>query len=272
MEVIFKQPEKPFSEFSNSYKNKAIQKLCKAVDIITYSNPSSFFTHLLNNGYGKDEILPIVYQQTIDPVLENISRLYRSSPLTHKVSVLSLVANNFPFEKLESLFGITQSQYTTAKKKNISHQATLQPRKKTKEKKGNEISNETISLLVQFCVLNSDEISDPRIRLTPWLDFEIPEYSQEITYNLKEPKKKIYTLLKQHQRELKLSLSSFYKYIPKNFIKSKKRTDLCPLCSYSRSNISSCSHNNTIINDSTLPTSDSSPIIIGKFFQHLNFY
>lgn len=53
--------------------------------------------------------------------------------------------------------------------------------------------------------------------------------STSITYCLKETKKWLFNIFKIENPNINISLPTFYKYIPKKFIYSKKRTDVCPI-------------------------------------------
>ena len=55
------------------------------------------------------------------------------------------------------------------------------------------------------------------------------EYSTEIKYSLLKTKKEIYETMIT-EKEISISISTYYKLIPKNIIKSKKQTDMCNIC------------------------------------------
>lgn len=61
------------------------------------------------------------------------------------------------------------------------------------------------------------------------LQKELSEYSTKIKYSLLKTKKEIYEDMKI-KNNISISLSTFYKLIPNNIIKSKKQTDMCNIC------------------------------------------
>lgn len=61
------------------------------------------------------------------------------------------------------------------------------------------------------------------------IEKELSQYSTKIKYSLSKTKKEIYESMKI-KNEISVSISTFYKLIPKNIIKSKKQTDMCNIC------------------------------------------
>ena len=59
-------------------------------------------------------------------------------------------------------------------------------------------------------------------------------YSTEIKYSLLKTKKEIYENMKI-KNEISVSISTYYKLIPKNIIKSKKQTNMCNICNLKNS-------------------------------------
>ena len=59
-------------------------------------------------------------------------------------------------------------------------------------------------------------------------------YSTKIKYSLLKTKKEVYENMKINN-EISISISSFYKLIPNNIIKSKKQTDMCNICNLEKS-------------------------------------
>ena len=55
------------------------------------------------------------------------------------------------------------------------------------------------------------------------------EYSTKIKYSLSKAKKEICEDMKL-KNEISISVSTFYKLVPNNIIKIKKRTDMCNIC------------------------------------------
>ena len=63
---------------------------------------------------------------------------------------------------------------------------------------------------------------------------ELSEYSTKIKYSLLKTKKEIYNDMKK-ENIISMSISTYYKLIPSNIIKSKKQTDMCNICNLKKS-------------------------------------
>lgn len=61
------------------------------------------------------------------------------------------------------------------------------------------------------------------------IEKEMTEYSTKIKFSLNKSKKEIYECMVL-ENKINIHISTFYKLIPNNIIKSKKKTDMCNIC------------------------------------------
>ena len=102
--------------------------------------------------------------------------------------------------------------------------------KKTNKNKNYSLKREIIKKLLAYVLKYCSETSQASNKkignIYKDIEKEMNEYSTKIKYSLSKTKKEIYEDMKL-KNEISISVSTFYKLIPNNIIKSKKRTAIC---------------------------------------------
>ena len=168
---------------------------------------------------------------------------------------------------------MTKNEYTYSKKiKNIKKTTLNNINKKNKK---NSVKKENIKKIIKAILNNSFNISQPTKKspgkIYEEIEKEINNYSTKIKYSLLKTRKEIYENMVLNN-EISISISTFYKLVPNNIIKSKKLTDMCNICNLKKSlekTKNSCTSNNTpvpeIIENDLMAISQHE-----KFYKHQN--
>lgn len=231
--VNFTSATKPFSSLGASTKRERIAMLKKAFLFVSGGNLNSFIKHFLTQTeFGKTEFIPLIQNQKLNGIIDNLKDLLKSAPQKHLPALRSLVTSSYSLKELTDMgFNITKSEFEYSRKINKNKNVSLN--KKSQKDNNYSIKKEIIKKIIKKLLENSFETSQftkkaPE-KIYKDIEKEMNEYSTEIKYSLLKTKKEIYENMKI-KNEISMSLSTYYKLIPKNIIKSKKQTDMCNIC------------------------------------------
>src|SRR5579871_5408062 len=196
--------------------------------------------------------LDLQYQDKYKNIINNIKELYENTTHNNKYKVLSLVSNDYIRKELLDIgFKFSPGQFTRSRKTDI----IFLNKKKLYNK---EIDPTYLSLLyensqeaVNRTVYIKEIIKDNNMNLDKISLKRKSSDSEDIQPILSNKKIKIYTPVrylnnsisnlykkyKQNNPTKKISRSSFYNNIPKKYKKTKKFTDLCPICEGHKKNM-----------------------------------
>lgn len=218
-----------------STQRERISSLKKAFDFIAKEDISLFVKHLIfSTNFGKDTFLPVINEQFNSAILMNIKDLMESSPTKHLPALRSLIAGQYSLAHLQALgFSMTRNEYNYSKKIHEQRKATLHNYTRAVPPSKEKIKDETLKKIITELLKNSFPTSQPVNKklkeIYKKIENEIPEYSTKIKFSLTKTKKEIYEKMITN-KEIDISLDTYYKKIPSNFIKSKKETDKCNIC------------------------------------------
>lgn len=234
MESVTFTPEMTqFFSLGASTKRERISMLKKAFIFTAGNNLNGFIEHFLTStNFGKNMFLPVTQRIKADEFLANLKDLMSNSPPKNLPALRSLVTSSYSLkELLDNGFEMTKSEYSYSKKIKNLKKVTLQ--KNIKNNKNASVKKENIKAILKNILKDASNTSQST-RKSPGKIFEeiekeMPEYSTAIKYSLAKTKKEIYENMILN-KEISISISTFYKLIPNNIIKSLKQTDMCNIC------------------------------------------
>lgn len=236
--VQFTSQMTPFFSLGASTKRERIAMLKKAFHFVAGDNINEFINHFLNTTeFGKSFFLPAIENNKTDEFIKSLKELMLNSPPKHLPALRSLVTSSYSLKELLALgFNITKNEYTYSKKIKTSKKATLN--KQNKSNKNLSVKKENIKIILKKLLKNCSPTSQftkkSPGKIYEEIEKEIDEYSTKIKFSLKKSKKEIYETMIQ-KNEISISISTFYKLVPSNIIKSKKQTDMCNICHIKKS-------------------------------------
>ena len=229
--VNFTSTMQPFFSLGASTKRERIAMLKKAFSFVAGDDLNAFINHFLTQtAFGRTEFLPVIQNQKLNGIIDNLKDLLKSSPQKHLPALRSLVTSSYSLQELIDMgFNITKSEFEYSRK--INKNVSLN--KKSQKNNNYSLKKETIKKIIKKLLEHSFETSQftkkvPE-KIYKDIEKEMNEYSTEIKYSLLKTKKEIYENMKI-KNEISVSISTYYKLIPKNIIKSKKQTDMCNIC------------------------------------------
>lgn len=236
--VKFTSSMLPFFSLRPSTKRERIAMLKKAFHFVAGEQLEDFINHFLTSTeFGKSSFLPIINNNKMDKYLESLKELMLNSPSKHLPALRSLITSSYSLKELLDLgFSMTKNEYTYSKKIKNKKQATLN--KKNKNNENLSVKKENIKTIIKNILKNSFPTSQYTKKspgkIYEEVEKEITDYSTKIKFSLTKSKKEIYENMIQND-EISISISTFYKLIPGNIIKSKKQTDMCNICNIKKS-------------------------------------
>ena len=152
-----------------------------------------------------------------EKILKNIQKLYQNCKSNQKSNILAIVSNLFNRKYLNKLgFGITQKIYKSSKRKAENEEFGLNDYKRykplSKLKTSKEIVDDIVNHLKEYSINSGNT------------------YYNENIYYLQQTKKYVYQKYVEKNPKTKISLTTFYRKIPKYFKVPKKISDICPIC------------------------------------------
>jgi hypothetical protein len=170
------------------------------------------------------------FNDKINNILNNIKDLHNNTSRNKKYQVLSLVSNNFTRKELLQIgFKFSPGQFTKSRKDNVIISRPIQ-----------KINEEINTKYKPFLFENSREASNRTLLVKRKIDEVIDNednHCQVANKKICVPVRylnnsitNLYTLYKNSNLNSKMGRSSFFKNIPPEYKKAKKRTDLCPIC------------------------------------------
>lgn len=243
-------PQKPFSQQKGGQKYRNIKCLNDILKFLSGDNINELLNTYLISKEGKyimDE-LGLQFKDQNKNIINNIKKLHESTNKNNKYKILSLVSNNYTRKELIEIgFKYSSGQFTKSRKTNI-----IIPNEKIIYN-NIKINNIYLSFLYKYSreaanrtIYIQREIKNNNINLDKNLDKNSlkrksrdDEDIQPLLSNkkicipiryLNNSKNNLFKLFKKQNPTLKMSRSSFYKNIPKEYKKATKFTDLCPIC------------------------------------------
>jgi hypothetical protein len=230
--------QKPFSQQKGGQKYRNIKCLRDILKFLSGDNINELLNAYLISKEGKhimDE-LGLQFKDQYKNIIDNIKELHENINKNNKYKILSLVSNNYTRRELiEMGFKCSSGQFTRSRKTDIIIS--------NKEEENNEEENnkEVNDTYLPFLYEHSREAANRTIYVQSSLKrkFNDDEGIQPILSNkkicipiryLNNSKINLFKLYKQQNPTIKMSRSSFYNNIPKEYKKATKFTDLCPIC------------------------------------------
>ncbi|KAJ9083418.1 hypothetical protein DSO57_1034866 [Entomophthora muscae] len=125
--VNFTSAMKPFSSLGASTKRERIAMLKKAFLFISGGNLNSFINHFLTQTeFGKTEFIPLIQNQKLNGIIDNLKDLLKSAPQKHLTALRSLVTSSYSLKELTDMgFNITKSEFEYSRKINKNKNVSL---------------------------------------------------------------------------------------------------------------------------------------------------
>ena len=169
-------------------------------------------------------------------ILENIQKLYRNSSSNQKSNILTIVSNLFSRKYLNKMgFGTTQKIYKTSKRKAENQEFYLTDYKRYKPMSKLKTSDEMINDIIEH--IKEYSIGSGKT------------YYKDKVFYLQQTKKYIYEKYKEKNPNVKLSLTTFYRIVPKYFQVPIRQSDKCPICYYGKKLMAKTQLNNNELID-----------------------
>lgn len=229
--VTFKQSQTSFNLLSNSSKSRVFNNFTKALQFIAGENIPDFIEYLFNTNFGKNNFIPIAQKLLCEPIVSNVITLYKATPASKKPSILSLIACHFNKTQLLNMdLDVSQNQIQRARDINRSNKATLHEYERTMPESKRKIEISKIEEIIKTC-LKYSQISSYSSKKTKEISgLQVEGYDFETNYILNTTKENIFQSYNLSGSQNLVSRSTFFRYIPSNFINPKKKTDMCPIC------------------------------------------
>ncbi|PVZ96729.1 hypothetical protein BB558_007347 [Smittium angustum] len=213
---------------SPSSKSKISKKLYEFAKNISGGYILDLFHYFIDkNKNGKDIKIYLDESFEENKIALNILSMHNNLEKNtfQKSNILSLIADSKSRDGLKKMgFKISNSQYTLAKIK--AQNKIFSVTKKIAGIKGKSDAGDpkTKSLILKYLYLNSRNS-----RYQCYIKNNNKRTQTPVRF-LDKSKNDIYLDNISNNPNLHISLDSFYKMIPNNFKKGKKKTDMCPVC------------------------------------------
>ena len=186
--------------------------------------------------FGKTEFLTNIQDEKALEIIENLKILMINSPQKHLPALRSLVTSSYSLSELNNLgFNMTKSKFEYSNKKiKDNKKITLNKNTNKNYSLKKEIIKKILAYVLKYCSETSQASNKKIGSINKDIEKEMNEYSTKIKYSLSKTKKEIYEDMKL-KNEISISVSTFYKLVPNNIIKSKKKNKKCNICNIKKS-------------------------------------
>jgi hypothetical protein len=255
-------PQQLFSQQQGGQRNRNIKCFKDILNFLSGKDINNLLKSYLLSKEGKQcmDIIGIEFKDKSINIINNIKDLHNNTKKNDKYKILSLVSNDYTRNQLlQTGFQFSTTQFARSRKPNIiiESKSIKKNNKKIDDiylsflyQHSREASNRTILIKNIVNKVNNNNNNNNNMDLDINFENQTKEINLKRKFNDNEniqnsiSNKKIYiniryfnnslinlyNLYKKTYPHLKISKSTFFHNIPKEFKKAKKRTDLCPIC------------------------------------------
>jgi hypothetical protein len=231
--------QQPFSQQQGGQRNRTIKCFKDVLKFLSGGEVNQLLKTYLLSREGKQfmDQIGLQYKDESINIINNIKTLHDNTSRKNKYKILSLVSNQYTRKQLSEMgFKFSPKQFTRSRKSDIID---------SKVTKGRNIEFE--NKYKPFLLEHSREASNRTVYIKRKIE-DIIEDEEEIQTSMSNKKQcisvrylnnsitNLYKLYKETNPNTKIKRSSFFKNIPKEYKKAKKRTDLCPICENGKKN------------------------------------